>query len=155
MQTLLKLLMTNKNQNAQSALGKYLIIIPIMVMTLILTAARERLPSASKTTNMTIEGVVRDEEGNPVKAATVSIKETAKGTSTDDNGKFKLDGVVVGNTLLVSHKHYESFSIEISGATKLDFITLRKKDNNLNEVFIEQKSDEQIGSEKRQELKKR
>ena len=133
----------SKNQIARWALIKCLIINSIIVVTMMSTVARERVSDVNNKTNMTIEGVVRDEEGNLVKAATVSIKETAKGTSTDDNGKFKLDGVVIGNTLLISHKHYESFSIEISGTTKLDFITLRKKDNNLNEIFIEQKNEDQ------------
>ena len=133
----------SKNQIARWALTKYLIINSIIVVTMMSTVARERVSDVSDITNMTVEGVVRDEEGNLVKAATVSIKETVKSTSTDDNGKFKLDGVVIGNTLLVSHKHYESFSIEISGTTKLDFITLRKKDNNLNEIFIESKNEDQ------------
>jgi len=134
---------TISNQNPLLALTKYLIINSIIVVTLMSTVTRERVSNVSNITNMTVEGVVRDEEGNLVKAATVSIKETAKSTSTDENGKFKLDGVVIGNTLLISHKHYESFSIEISGTTKLDFITLRKKDNNLNEIFIESKNEDQ------------
>ena len=133
----------SKNQNTPWALTKYLIINLIIVVTLMSTVARERISDKSNITNMTVEGVVRDEEGNLVKAATVSIKETAKSTSTDENGKFKLDGVVIGNTLLISHRHYESFSIEISGTTKLDFITLRKKDNNLNEIFIDSKNEDQ------------
>jgi len=141
--------MIYKNRNSQWALGKYLTIVPIIGVTLMLTAARERLLDAidkenykvTAPQNMTIEGIVRDEDGNLIKAANVVVKEIAKGTATDDNGKFKLDGVAIGNTLVISHKNYETLAIEITGAAKLDFITLRKKDNNLNKVLVEPKTE--------------
>lgn len=141
--------MLYKNRNSNWTLGKYLMIIPVIGIVLMLTAARERLMSAVESTNfknivgknISIEGTVRDEEGKVVKAATVVVKGTTNGTATDENGKFKFEDVSLGSTLVISHINYEIFEIEINGVATLDFITLRKKDNTLAEVFISLNAD--------------
>ena len=136
--------MLYKNRNSHWTLGKYLMVIPVIGIVLMLTAARERLLTAVEKAsfnaisgkNISIEGTVRDEDGKVVKAATIIVKGATKGTATDENGRFKLNDVSLGSTLIITHINYETFEIEVNGVTVLDFITLRKKDNTLAEVFI-------------------
>ncbi|MDO5106318.1 mucoidy inhibitor MuiA family protein [Capnocytophaga sp.] len=50
--------------------------------------------------NGQIQGIVIDESGVPVPGATVLVKGSTIGASTDFDGKFSLDGNLVGNNLL-------------------------------------------------------
>lgn len=136
--------MIYKNRNSRWALGKYLVVIPVIGVVLMLTAARVRLLEAVKQSsfktisgqNISIEGTVRNEAGMVVKAATVIVKGTSKGTATDENGKFKFADVPIGSTLVITHISYETFTMDVNGVSNLDFITLREKDNMLSEVFV-------------------
>lgn len=56
---------------------------------------------AQKTGNkITVTGVVNDQTEYPIPGATVVVTQaSSKGTVTDANGNFSLDGVTVGQTL--------------------------------------------------------
>jgi TonB family protein len=139
-----RILMIYKNRNSDWALGKYLLILPLIGLVVMLTGARERLLNAIEkkqyniisTKNIAVEGTVKDANGKAVKAASVLVKGTAKGTSTDQNGKFQFADVAIGSTLIISHINFESFAIDVTGSA-LDQIVLRKKDNMLSEVTIQ------------------
>ena len=137
--------MIYKNRNSPWALGRYLTIVPMIILGLMLTAARERLLNAIERRNyhvvsgrnISIEGIVLNDEGNPVMAATIIDKGTEKGTSTDVNGRFKLDDIAIGSTLVITHVSYEAFEIEVNGTYALEPIKLRTKQNVFSEVVAE------------------
>lgn len=140
-----RIVMIYKNRNSDWALGKYFLILPLIGLVVMLTGARERLLNAVErkdykilsAQNIPVEGTVSDENGKPVKAASVVVKGTTKGTSTDQNGKFKFADIAIGSTLIISHINFETFAIEINGSAALDQIVLRKRDNMLSEVTVQ------------------
>lgn len=140
-----RIIMIYKNRNSDWALGKYLLILPLIGLVVMLTGARERLLNAIErkdykivsARNIPVEGTVSDENGKAVKGASVVVKGTTKGTSTDQNGKFKFSDVAIGSTLIISHINFETFAIEVNGSAALDQIVLRKKDNMLSEITVQ------------------
>jgi TonB-linked SusC/RagA family outer membrane protein len=58
-----------------------------------------RLPQATRP--LLIQGVVKDHEGTPLPGVTVMIKGTTTGTSTDNNGRFKLEVSALPDIVLV------------------------------------------------------
>ena len=139
-----RIIMIYKNRNSQWVLGKYFLVFPLIGIILMLTAARERLLNAVErkdyqlvsSKNITVEGTVKDENGKAIKAATVIVKGTNKGASTDLDGRFKLENISLGSTLVVSHINYESLAIEVKESDVLNEIVLQKKDNILSEVTV-------------------
>ena len=55
-----------------------------------IVAKTQQPGSASPTPSRVLKGIVTDENGNPIEAASVRIVNTAKGTATDQNGHFSL-----------------------------------------------------------------
>jgi TonB family protein len=140
-----RIIMIYKNRNSDWVLGKYLLILPLIGLVVMLTGARERLLNAIErkdykivsAKNIPVEGTVSDENGKAVKGASVVVKGTTKGTSTDQNGRFKFSDVAIGSTLIISHVNFETFAIEVNGSAALDQIVLRKKDNMLSEITVQ------------------
>jgi TonB family protein len=136
-----RITMIYKNRNSNWVLSKYMLVFP-------LTAARERLLDAVERKDYKIisnkedvvKGTVRDENGRPIKAATVIVKATNKGTATDENGRFTLDDVAIGSRLVITHINFEPFEIEVNGTSAPDGIVLRKKENVLSEVTVKQEA---------------
>ncbi|MCF0056723.1 TonB family protein [Dyadobacter sp. CY356] len=135
--------MIYKNRNSQWALGKYLMIFPIIGMVVMLTAARERLLTAIERNNfkvlstneMSVRGIVSDENGDAIESASIVVKNKTIGTLTDMYGKFEISGVYLKDSLVISHINYESVIVDVK-STKLDFITLRKKENTLGKIVV-------------------
>ena len=100
--------------------------------------------SIAQSNNSSIVGRIIDQQNLPVSYATVSIKDMEEnlilGGITEDNGKFELDKVAMGEYLLeVSFLGYESYTTKIqlnSKKLKLDDIVLSTNENMLNEVNI-------------------
>lgn len=66
-----------------------------------------------------LQGVVYDENGDPVIGASVMVKGTSIGTATDLEGQFSLK-VPAKGTLVVSYVGYKSQEIAIKGQSTLD-----------------------------------
>lgn len=83
----------------------------------------------------TVTGTVNDSEGAPLPGASIVIKGTSIGTSTDFDGKFTINVPNDGKTLVVS---YIGFSIqEVEIGTAVDFtIQLETDANTLDEVVV-------------------
>ncbi len=87
----------------------------------------------------TINGLVKDEKGEPIFAVNVYLKSfPQKGTTTDFNGNFNLIIDDLGDTLLVSYIGYETKEILLSTVdfSKPLIIVLNKNSQNLEEVII-------------------
>lgn len=72
----------------------------------------------------TLEGLIKDDSG-PLLGATVIVKNTTRGTTTDMDGKFRLEGLQPGDVLQVSYV----------GQTTLD-ILMTTTANQLNAVVV-------------------
>jgi TonB-linked SusC/RagA family outer membrane protein len=80
---------------------------------------------ANKTGGMTpfavVTGVVRDSAGAPLQGVSVIEKGTRKGTSTDVNGKFKIN-VPSSSTLVISMSGYQTQEIPVDGRTEIEVL---------------------------------
>jgi len=81
-----------------------------------------------------IDGTVTDEKKQPVSFASVIIKGTSKGTSTAQDGSFKLD-VAPGATLLIRAVGYTIKEIPVGNEQHFN-ITLTENASDLNEVVV-------------------
>lgn len=83
----------------------------------------------------TIKGKVVDEQGNPVIGATLLIKGTKVGTSTDKNGSFKMVKVGPAEEIVANSIGYETEEVKVDGQNTL-MVTLRVKAQRIEDVVI-------------------
>ncbi len=82
-----------------------------------------------------ITGVVSDEKGNKLAGASVSVKGTAKGTTTGANGEYRLS-VTDGNAVLVfSYIGYETQEVAVGNKAVVN-VSLNPGSAILNEVVV-------------------
>ncbi|MDN3667045.1 SusC/RagA family TonB-linked outer membrane protein [Algibacter miyuki] len=80
-----------------------------------------------------IKGVVLDESGVPLPGATIILKGTSTGASTDFDGVFSISAVI-GQTLQVSFVGYETLDVEVTSENLK--INLKPLNAMLDEVLI-------------------
>ena len=84
----------------------------------------------------TLIGKVMDANTNePLIGVNVSVKATAKGTITDIDGSYKLEGVASSDILVISYIGYETIEEEVGSRSSFDFY-LNESGINLNEVTV-------------------
>ena len=76
---------------------------------------------------ITVNGTVIDEKGEPIIGANVIVKGTTNGAATDADGKFTVTAPTNG-TLNVTYIGYESQNVPVNGQTSL---TIRLKENSV------------------------
>lgn len=82
-----------------------------------------------------VSGTVKDATGSGIPGATVKIKNTTKGTSTDGNGVFKLEGVATDASLEITAIGYEAQSVAVPASGDVN-VTLKDATTSLEEVVI-------------------
>ncbi len=82
-----------------------------------------------------VHGQVNDQNGNPLSNASVTVKGTLNGVTTNSNGQFSI--VVPNNkaVLVISFTGFVSQEIEVANRTTFKVILVRS-DNSLNEVVV-------------------
>jgi len=104
----------------------------------------------------TISGIVKDNNGDPLPGATITIQGFPGGTVTDIDGKFTLTVPANGKILIVSFIGMKPQEIDITGKTTID-VTLEQDNQGLDEVVVvgfgKQKRGSVIGSVDRIETK--
>lgn len=91
--------------------------------------------SVAEQQTSTCIGTVFDELGEPLAGATVKVVgNPTKGTSTDDNGVFKLNGLKPGDKIEVSFIGYANSIVEWTGEPLT--IKMTEADTKLNEVVV-------------------
>ena len=88
--------------------------------------------------NSTLSGTVSDGEGLPIIGANITIKGSQKGTTTDADGKYSINGLKDGDvTVVTSYLGFKKTEtvIRVSGAT-VQNISLVAEDNLLEDVVI-------------------
>lgn len=82
----------------------------------------------------TLEGLIKDDSG-PLLGATVIVKNTTRGTTTDMDGKFRLEELQPGDVLQVTYVGYDPYEVTYTGQTTLD-ILMTTTANQLNAVVV-------------------
>lgn len=90
-------------------------------------------PQSANQSNGVLSGVVRDAD-DVIIGASVVVKGTSKGASTDLDGAFTISGVTPGATIQISYVGYKTREVVWKGG-KLD-VTLQAGDNVLDEVVV-------------------
>lgn len=89
-------------------------------------------PAAAVAPAITVTGTVTDAQGEPLIGATVLVKGTTLGTSTDLDGKFTLKNVT-GKTLVISYVGYRTKEVPVS---KAGDIVLEEDSSVLDELVV-------------------
>jgi TonB-linked SusC/RagA family outer membrane protein len=84
--------------------------------------------------NRTVTGKVRDEKGEPIPFATVTIKGTKTGTSADVNGNFSIN-VKDGSTLVVSSTGFQNREVAVQGQNQVS-VQLSGTARAIDEVIV-------------------
>ncbi len=85
--------------------------------------------------NAVIKGTVTNEKGLPLSNASVIVKGTAIGTSTNTNGSYEFSVPDLKGTLIISFTGYEPKEVKINNATNIN-TSLAIQNNTLNEVIV-------------------
>lgn len=84
---------------------------------------------------MVIKGTVTDENGTPLRGATIKIKGNSLVTSADAEGRFTLE-VPDGNyTLVVSYVGFQEQEVNVTGETTVTII-MKQADSKIEEVVV-------------------
>jgi outer membrane cobalamin receptor len=83
-----------------------------------------------------LTGKVVDETNQPLPGASLVVKGTKTGTSSDFDGNFTLETSLSSGTLQVSFVGYETKSVPFTGNANLGSITLKLSAESLSEVVI-------------------
>jgi len=83
--------------------------------------------------NITVKGVVTDEKGAPVAGASVLVKGSTVGTSTDASGNFSISAAK-GATLLISSVDHVAKDVKVNNATVN--VTLAASDRTLGDLVV-------------------
>jgi TonB-linked SusC/RagA family outer membrane protein len=106
-------------------LMKKIIVFIVFLSSFIFGAAQSR----------TITGKVTDEKGIPIANASVIIKETQRGTSTDVNGNFSISVDSKSQRLVFSYTGKNAQEVSIGNKSVLN-ITLQQGESSLQEVVV-------------------
>lgn len=82
----------------------------------------------------TVTGTVKDENGKPVSAASVTIKNQNTGTTTNEAGSFSISAAA-GDVLIISAVTYEPIEVTVGAQNNLS-IQLRAKATELSDVVV-------------------
>ncbi len=86
-------------------------------------------------TAQTVTGTVTDSKGDPVSGISVAVKGTTKGTSTNAQGVFTLDGVTAGSTLVFTGAGFSTQTVKTGSGGSYN-ITIQSNVSNLNEIVV-------------------
>lgn len=84
--------------------------------------------------NITVQGIVTDEENEPLIGAAVQVKGQKNAVVTDIDGNFHMVNVPKGSTLVISFVGYTTKEVKVTGP-KMD-IRMEPVDNELDEVVV-------------------
>lgn len=85
--------------------------------------------------SLNISGRVVDEEGRPV-VATVAVKGTNQGTTTDEQGRFELSSVDEKAILLITGIGIEPREVNVNGKSDMGFLVVKRKVQESEEVMV-------------------
>lgn len=115
-------------------IGNNIIISHIPVITGKPAATNSRRPAD---TTITVRGVITGPDGKPVPGASIVVKGTTLGTSSNDKGYFELHNVPPGGLLVVSSVGLNDAGISINNRPSLEIkMTAKTENTGLDEVVV-------------------
>ncbi|TWI85851.1 TonB-linked SusC/RagA family outer membrane protein [Lacibacter cauensis] len=99
------------------------------------SSSKQTIPNEKVETIIDVNGRVTDSEGSPLVGASVKVKGTTNGTTTDASGVFLLKGVDENAILLFSYAEHESVELKLGGRTNVT-VVLKSSEAELKEVVI-------------------
>lgn len=84
--------------------------------------------------NLTVKGRVTEENGTPISGASVIVKGTTNGTSTDASGNFSIS-VAKGGTLVISAVNHSPKEVKVTNAAEMT-VSLATSNNTLTDVVV-------------------
>lgn len=134
-------------------LSRYLLI-PLLLLSFMTMMGQNNSP-------LSVSGIVKDEKGEFIVGANIAIKGTVRGTSSDANGKFKIDVPNSSSVLVFTYVGFATKSITVGNQTIFEMVLL-PNENALDEVVVigygtQKKSDltGSVGSVKQDQLLER
>lgn len=111
-----------------------------IIVTLPPAARREETAGkrgVAEDTLINVHGIISNSEGKPVIGASILVKGSSKGASTDDKGFFEIKGVGPNATLLISSVGFEDMELGIAGRSTVDIHLKDKSEGGkLDEVVV-------------------
>lgn len=92
-------------------------------------------PVSPVVSTIDISGKVTDTDGSPLAGASIKIKGTTNGTTTDANGAFLLKGVDENATLIFSYAEHELVELKVNGRTSIT-AALKRNESPLDEIQV-------------------
>ena len=93
------------------------------------------IPGLIFSQNKTISGKITDANGNPLEGVSIMVKQTAQGTITDAEGKFRLSAPP-GASLIISTAGFKSQTIKADGLAADAVIKMEDDAAHLDEVVV-------------------
>ncbi|GAB3924191.1 M56 family metallopeptidase [Larkinella terrae] len=133
-----RILMLQRRATSRWALGKYILVLPLLLSLLAMTTAREEITQLVAPVideKITVSGKVTDTNGKPLAGATVVVLNGTNGFQTDAQGRYELKNVPTDARLVASYVGFESQTKAVSGNKTLDF-TLTSSIKSLQPVVV-------------------
>src|SRR4051812_10097338 len=111
-------------------------LIKLTAMRLWLAASMTLLFSIALAQEKKVSGRVTDASNQPVVGASVIVKGTSNGTTTDETGRFSLNVPSNATTLTISSIGYDAQDISISGLSSVNITLGNSAQATLNEVVV-------------------
>ncbi len=86
-------------------------------------------------TKVHVTGMVKDDKGNPAENASVTVRSTSIGVSTNANGAFAIDVPNEKSVLVISYLGFQSQDITVGSQRNLS-VSLAQGNNTLNDVVV-------------------
>ena len=93
-------------------------------------------PKETALSNIDVTGSIKDENGDPVAGASILVKGTAVGTSSDAGGNFKLQLSQQKVVLVVSSIGFQTQEVSVSASGPVDIVLIKKGDTNEEIVVV-------------------
>lgn len=114
----------------------------------IIVSAKEEVPVTKQLPDprlVDVTGKITDAEGNPLQGVSVFVKGKARGTTTNGEGRFTINGVEESAVLQISYVGYATQFIPVNSNTTINITLL--KENRLEEMVVVS-----YGTQKRREI---
>ncbi|MDD7455099.1 MAG: TonB-dependent receptor [Bacteroidales bacterium] len=102
---------------------------------IVLTKAASGKKTQSPQSSISVRGVIKDSQGQPVAGASILVKDTQNGTFTDANGEYFLIDVPADAVLQISFIGFETQEISVNSRSVVN-VQLKEDTEMLNEVVV-------------------
>lgn len=155
-QLISRIIMMNKSQSSPMSMARYLVLLPLLLVSFIITAQAKKTIVSSNIDNAvskektTFKGVVKDaENGQPIWGTSIVVNGTTRGTISLQDGSFEIEAFS-GETLVFSFVGYGSKEICLTADNKDKIqVNLNKETVYFDLENVPVKSDNEKSSKKK------